>query len=223
MGGDPSRALATPTTPLESTMVGNAGAGIRSASSTLASQPVWPLSRSPVTPALDASVAKHIAARQVPRHPGVDGADAQVTGAVGVGLVEQVRGLGGRLVRREAQPLGLPDEAVADRAQVLPAEAGADGLAGRPVPGDGRGPLVGDADGRHRPAGGQRRPGDLERRVGQGGGVELDQAGGGGGGEDGPVLDGGDRRIRAHHRASHPRRADVDDEDRAGFCCCHSR
>ena len=57
MGGDPSRALATPTTPLESTMVGNDPAGMRRASSTLASQPVWPPSRSPVTPALDASVA----------------------------------------------------------------------------------------------------------------------------------------------------------------------
>ena len=48
-------------------------------------------------------------------------------GAVGVGLVEQVGGLGGRLVGREADALGLPDEAVADGAQVLPAEAGPTG------------------------------------------------------------------------------------------------
>ena len=84
--------------------------------------------------------------------------------AIGVGRVEEVGGLGRRLVGGEPQPLALPDEAVADRAQVLPAEAGTDRLAGGPVPDDGRGPLVGDAHRGHGPALGQRRPGHARGR-----------------------------------------------------------
>ena len=53
-------------------------------------------------------------------------------------------------------------EARAERAEVLPAEGRADRLAGRPVPHDRGRPLVGDADGLDRAAGGQGLAGDLE-------------------------------------------------------------
>ena len=75
--------------------------------------------------------------------------------AVGVGHVEQEGELGGRHVGREADALGLQHEAHADGAQVLPADAGPDRLARGAVPHDRRRPLVGDADGVDRAAGGR--------------------------------------------------------------------
>ena len=75
------------------------------------------------------------AVRQRPRHPRVDGAEAQVVGASAVvELVEQPLHLGGRLVRADAHALAAEREARADRAQVLPAERGPDRLAGRRGP-----------------------------------------------------------------------------------------
>ena len=50
-------------------------------------------------------------------------------GAVGVGQVEQVLRLGGRHVGREVEALLPQHQALADRAEVLPADARADGLA----------------------------------------------------------------------------------------------
>src|SRR3546814_7092518 len=58
-----------------------------------------------------------------PREPGVDGAHAQVAGAVGVGLVEEVGGLGGGRVGGHTDAVGLEHEAGAGGEQVLPADA----------------------------------------------------------------------------------------------------
>ncbi len=100
----------------------------------------------PVTAALVRSVTCALAAGQRPRDPGVDGSEAQVAAAIGVGLVEQVRELRRRRVRRDAQALLAQHEAHADRAKVLPADARADGLAGGAIPHDRRRALVRDAD-----------------------------------------------------------------------------
>ena len=154
-----------------------------------------------------------LALGEVPDDPGVDRADAEVAAAVGVGPVEQVGDLGGRLVGGEAQALALPDQAVGDGAQVLPAEAGGDGHAGGPLPDDGGGPLVGDADAVDRAGLGQAATGHGEGGVGHLPGVELDQPGHGGRGQHlHPVL-GHDRGVGAHDRRPHAGRADVDDED----------
>ena len=117
----------------------------------------------PVTPALDGSVTCSVAAGQGPRHPRVDGAEAQVALAVGVGDVEQDGELGGRGAGGDVDALGLQAEAHARGAQVLPADPGTHGDARGPVPQHRRRPLVGDAHRRHRPAGGgERGPGHLQ-------------------------------------------------------------
>ena len=66
----------------------------------------------------------------------------------------------------QPETLGLERQAGAHRAQVLPADARGHRLAGGPVPHDGGGPLVGDADAGHRPAVGQGGRGHLEHGVG---------------------------------------------------------
>ena len=96
------------------------------------------------------------ARRQRPRDPRVDGAEAQVARAVGVGHVEQERQLRRGRVRRDPQALLAQHEAHARGAQVLPADAGPDRFAGGAIPHDRRRPLVGDADGIDRTAVGQR-------------------------------------------------------------------
>ena len=145
----------------------------------------------------------------VPKH--------DVAGSVGVDLVEEVRELRGGLVRREAQAVGLEHQAVAEGAEVLPAESGCEGLAGGPVPDDRRGTLVGDADGGDRSVGGEHTTGRRDRRVGRElVGVELDEPGAGVDGSEGTrcswttVTSGGDD--------GGPRRAgaDVDDQDAHG-------
>ena len=78
-------------------------AGCGATSSTCGAQPDPSACSSPVSPALVVSVtcsAPTRAARQRPRDPAVDRAEAEVAGAVGVGHVEQERELGGRHVRR---------------------------------------------------------------------------------------------------------------------------
>ena len=72
------------------------------------------------------------AARQHPRDPRVDRAEAQVAIARAGDVVEQPGDLGRRLVGGERQSvLGLGGDAVEHRAQVLPTEAGPDRLARR--------------------------------------------------------------------------------------------
>ena len=145
---------------------------------------------------------------EVPGDPGVDGADAQVAGAVGVGLVEQVGDLGGRRVGRDAEPVGLEHEARADRAQVLPAERRA-----RPAR-RWRGPTRSwtPAGWRCRP----RRPGrprpappgpPRARPSAMRGGVELDQPRRRGVRQQLAVLLDGDRGVGPHDRGPQPARA----------------
>ena len=218
MGGAPARATASPATPVESTMVGSAARGMRRASSIRSSQTASP-GGEPGHRRVGRVGDMEPAAGQVPGHPGVDRADAQVAAAVGVGLVEQVDDLGRRLVGREPQALGLPHEAGADRAEVLPAQAGADGDARGPVPHHGRGPLVGDADGGHRPGLGQRGAGHVEGGLGQGDGVELDETRCGRVGRRRPVVHGGHRGVGTDDGRPHPGGAHVDDEDRSAHGC----
>ena len=94
----------------------------------------------------------------------------------GRGLLEQPGELGGRLARRQAQPLGLQLEAGAGGAQVLPAQARPDRLAGASVPHDRRCPLVGDADRLDRAAGGQGVAGHRRGRPRPWRRVELHQS-----------------------------------------------
>ena len=104
----------------------------------------------------------------------------------------------------------MQGQAHADRAQVLPADAGAHGLASPAVPHDRGAALVGDADRLLRAAVGEGGAGDLEHRRGHGGGVELHEAWRGCRGQHLSVvhvLDGG---IRPHDRRPHPAGPDVD-------------
>ena len=120
------------------------------------------------------------AARQGPSRPGVDRAEAQLASArsrpVGVGQVEQRGQLGGRGVGGQTDAVGLELEAGAHGPEVLPADAGPDGLARCPLPDHGGGALVGDPHRLDRTTlVGQGRGGHLEHGGGHGGGVELDQ------------------------------------------------
>ena len=118
-----------------------------------------------------------VAARERPRDPRVDGAEAQVALAAFVELIQQPSDLGGRHVRRDADALALQYQAVDDGAQVLPAEAGADGFAAGAVPHDRRRPLIGDADAVDLAHLGERSQRGVARRVGHRVRVELDLAG----------------------------------------------
>jgi hypothetical protein len=155
-----------------------------------------------------------------PGQPGVDGPEGELAGLgpapVGIGQVQQEGELGGRGVGGQAQALGLEGEAGPHRAQVLPAHAGADRGARRPLPADRRRPLVGDPHPGHRPGpGGQRLGGDLEGGAGQLGRVELDEVGHRGGGQHLAVHGGGHLARFRHHRGPHPAGARVDGQHRA--------
>ncbi len=156
-------------------MVGQHGAGMRRASSSASSQPIAsPARRSPVTPALVASVTWSAPAGQRPGHPGVDGAEGTARRPRPAGD----RGRPGRGWRpawwptrwaATRKPSAWSVEAGADRAQVLPPEPGRHRHAGRAVPHDGRRPLVGDADGRRPgPPSASAAGGDLEHGGGHG-------------------------------------------------------
>ena len=133
----------------ESTIVGSISGGMPSTASTCGSHADGSRATcSPVMAAFVASVTCTRAARQRPRDPRVDGAEAEVaTRARGRGAVRAATapwsptGSG-----RRARPAARSVEARADRAEVLPADARADGFAGRAVPHDGRAALVRDAD-----------------------------------------------------------------------------
>ena len=217
IGGEPSSAVAVPSTPVVSTTRGSAARLMRSASSRLSSQSD-PSGRSrPVTAALDRSVTCSVAAATAATRPTCR--PCRRTGRGGV----RGRPASSRWAAFVADSLGAnrrpspcQHEAVADRAQVLPAEAGTDRLAGRPVPHDGRGPLVGDPHRRHGPALGQGGAGHAPGRVGQGQRVELDEARGRGRRQRPAVVDRGHGGVGVDDRPPDARRADVDDEQRPG-------
>ena len=157
------------------------------------------------------------AARECPGDPRVDGAETEVAalgpGPLGVDLVEDGHHLGGGRVGRQANALGLQDEAGADGPQVLPSDAGRDRPARRPLPDNAGRPLVGDPDRRNGAACSQRVAGDRERGLGHPRRVELDQPRRRGVREDRRVVDMLDRGVGAHDGRPHARGADVDDED----------
>ncbi len=215
MGGAPGRALAGPTTPLESTTAGRTLRGMRRASRMVSSH-ADPSPRESGDPGVAGVGDVQSTVRQGPRHPGVDGAEAEVAVAVGVGQVEEHGQLGGRFVGRHPDPLRLEGQAGPHRPQVLPADAGPHGDTGRPVPDDGRGALVGDPDAPDRAGGVQGGPGHLEDGTGHGGGVELDEGRRRGGREHLDVVDVVDGPVAVDRRGPHPRGADVDDEDAHG-------
>ena len=121
--GAPSRAPASPTAPDESTMAGQDAAG----DAQRLEHGVVPVRAVAGQQPGDAGVGGvgdvQGAVRQRPRHPGVDGAEAQVAGAVGIGQVEEHGELGGRLVGRHPDALVPQHQARPHRAQVLPADA----------------------------------------------------------------------------------------------------
>ena len=130
IGGAPGRAVASATTPAESTIAGSTSGGIRSASSTAGSQPDPSASEQAGHGGVAGIGDVGGAAGQRPGQPGVDRPEGQLAGRgpapVGVGHVEEEGELGGRGVGGEVQPLGLEGQAHADGAEVLPADAGPD-------------------------------------------------------------------------------------------------
>ena len=116
-----------------------------------------------------------------PGHPGVDGPEPKGPclrlAAVGVVGVEQPLELGGGHVGGEPKALGLEQEAVDDRAEVLPAKGRTERQASGGIPDDRRGALIGDPDSIDGPAGGQGTSGSLEDRLFDGECVELHLAG----------------------------------------------
>ena len=178
IGGAPGSAVAGPTIPLVSTSGrqhrarGSAARRARPGAS-----PSRRRARNDVTAALLASVTwcapsvsvHAIHESTVPTH--------RSRGPVGVERVEDALDLGGRGVRREAEPRGAVGEAADDRAEVLPALRGADGHARGAVPHHRRAALVGDADRGDRAAVRvERGAGGVEHDRGHRGGVELDHA-----------------------------------------------
>ncbi len=154
------------------------------------------------------------ALREVPRDPGVDGAEAEVARSVRIERVEEVLDLGRRGVRCEPESRGAVHEAVDDRPEVLPALRGPDGFTGRPVPDHRRSALVRDPDRRHRSAVGRDCGlGRVLHPCGQRPCVELDEPGRGRVGEELPVLLVVHRRVGTDDRRADRRRPDVADED----------
>ena len=151
IGGAPASAVASPITPVESTIRGIIDSGIRRRSSTRSSSRAGVGREQP--PDRGVGQVGHVvrALGELPDDPRVGRAEAQVPRAVGVDRVEDVGELRRGQVRGEVEALGVEAEAVADGAQVLPALGRCDRHAGRPVPDDRGRPLVADAD-RRRPA-----------------------------------------------------------------------
>ena len=169
----------------------------------------------PVTPALDGSVTCSVAARQRPRHPGVDGAEAQVAGAVGVGDVEEERQLGGRGCSGDRRmPWACSTRhmpTVRWSCQPMP---GPDGLAG------GAGPTRSSTPAGwrcRRPRPGRRRPAPpwprRGRRAASAAASNSTKPGAGDDGSTSRWCDVGDGGVGADDRGPHAAGADVDDED----------
>ena len=138
----------SPTAPEESTILGSIESGIprmleRPAGPTLGRR--RPRARDPgVGDVGDVQPRRRRAARP-PRCRWCRSGARSTWRALGVDAVEEPLELGGRRVGGQPEPLGLEHQAVDHGAQVLPADARADGLAGPGVPDDRRRPLVGDA------------------------------------------------------------------------------
>ena len=116
-----------PSKPLESTTVGSIARGMSSASRILSSQSLASAAPQPGDAGVGGVGDVDGALGEGPGDPRVDRAEAQVPRSLGVGLVEEVGDLGRRRVGRDPDAVGLEDEAVADGAEVLPADARADG------------------------------------------------------------------------------------------------
>ena len=161
--------------------------------------------------------ARGCAAGEGPGDPAVDRPETELAPfgprPVRVDLVEDGHHLGRRCIRRQPDALGLQDEAGADRAQVLPADAGRNGLSGGALPHDARRTLVGDPDSRHRATVVERSAGGLQNGVGHARRVELHQTGSRRVGQQRDavlVLDAG---IGSHDGGADARGPDVDDEN----------
>lgn len=154
------------------------------------------------------------ARRKRPGHPRVDRPEREVA-VVAPGAVEQMRELGCGRIGREAQSAVLQRQADADRAEILPADAGSDRRARDPIPDDRRGALVGDADGLHHFAV-HRFVGHFESGCGEGLGVDLDEAGGRGGAGQWAVRQPAQLRVWIDEGGAHAARADVDHQDAHG-------
>ncbi len=127
IGGAPGSALAFPTMPVESTIVGEDGA--RDAQHV--EHVIVPVAAVVEHETRDTDVRLvgdvERSLGQHPCDPRVDRAEAEVVaGALGVGHVEQEGELRRRLVRREPHPVGREHEAHPGGAEVLPADAGSD-------------------------------------------------------------------------------------------------
>ena len=178
--------------------------GIRSVSSTLSAHPV----ASGVQQAGGGGVGRvgHVqrTAREVPRHPRVDRAEARGRGC---GRGRRRRAGGGPWWPTRSGPARRPSPCRTRQSPTVRRSC-------QPRPGPTGSPVARShtiVDARwlvmptavDRAAVGERRPGDVQRGAGHLGGVELDEAGRRRGGQDRPVVDGG-RRWR---RGGRPRRA----------------
>ena len=157
------------------------------------------------------------AAREDPRHPAVHRAEAQLAGRGPVRSGSTASRMAISLVADALGARRMPSawraRQVTDRAQVLPPDARCQRLPRGPLPHDARRPLVGDAHGLDRPAVAQGGLGHVEDGLGHQRGVELHQARRRGVGQDRGVVHMVDRGIGSHDRGTHPRGADIDDED----------
>ena len=189
-GGLPGRAVASPSDPDESTTVGRAAGG--------------------EAEAVDGLLAPTLAVHAVQAGQGdvagvgdVQGAAAQLPGQPGVDRPEQggfprlrVGACSSSQANLVADSAGENRRPSACSSRQVPAvrrschpRPGPSGTPGAGVPGDGRRPLGGDAEGLDRAGVGQGFAGDLDGGRGHGGGVELDQAGHGHVRRQGPAMD----------------------------------
>ena len=216
IGGAPGSAVAVPTIPLVSTTVGQHALGD---AQRLERAPDASPDRRPVRIDGDRGVARvgdvQRALGEGPRDPGVDRAEAQVAGPVGI---ERCRA-GSRswwptTFGAKRNPAGLMVEAVDDRAQVLPAVGRTDRLAVARSHTTVGAALVGDADRRRPgpPCARARRVAGVEHDARHRGRVELDDPRRGRVGEELAMLFVVHGGVVAHDRGADRRRADVDDE-----------
>ena len=136
---------------------------------------------------------------QRPGQPRVDRADAEVARALRVGIVEQRLDLRRREIWRDTQTTRAELETTTDGAQVLPADAWSDGLAGGAVPHDGGATLVRNADGVDGTGCRERRLGEPDRSRRHRDGVELDETGRRGVGQQRRPVLGDQVRVAVDH------------------------
>ena len=211
IGGEPTSALATPTSPIVSTR----RASIVSSRPSRSSTDCVPRQDGPLDESGDTGVRavgdEDRALAQVPRDPRLDGGEAQPLARRRRPL-EKPPCLRRRLVRREPQTLALEHETVDDRSQVLPTEGRPDRASGRWIEDDRRRALVRDTYGVAGSAFGeallgqrQRRRRDLER-------IELDLPGRRRRHRQSALVRVRDDATMVDERGAHRRGADVDRE-----------